>query len=182
MIPVRVGLWTSRVLLALALLLFAATFVYPATLTGSSGTGANGGGVTYISEGEMRVLLLMFSGAAWCFLGFVAIRGLMRATSYPRALLGLGVPVGMAIMFAAPACWDMKRGSYGGVAAFFVVGFVLIIVSRVAYFLAFGAREVVGAVRRGVSGLKDESVEPGGEPGPKATSETLEAESRGPVG
>jgi len=149
----RVLTWVSRVLFAVGLVLFAGLFVYLIARSGSGEGTTSGGTVTNVSSGEMRVAVIIFAAIAWSFLAGSALRTLSQSMSWPRALLSIAELVGFGVVFAAPIYAVSGRDGMAGALACFLSGFAVIIASKVVAFVAFGAKDALARVERGIAGF-----------------------------
>ena len=146
--------WVSRVLISLALLLFASTFAYLATRTGPTSIGPDGEKVTSLSKEEWHTAVVLFCSTGWSFCAVFAMNGVATSSTAARALLRVLQPVGLGVFFAAflPAI----SGKMGQSMTLALAGFGLAGLSQLLYFAFFGAKETLEQIQEGIGVLKDE--------------------------
>ena len=137
--------WASRAFFGLGLVLFASLFVYMATRVGSGASTSSGETVSNVSAGDMRTAAMIFTAIAWSFLCGAALRTLVQSTSWPRALLSIAELIGFGVIFVAPIYAISGSDGMAGALACFLTGFAVVVVSRIAGFVAFGAKEAAAS-------------------------------------
>ena len=157
MIPPTFAKWVFRVLMTLALLLFASTFAYLATRTGPTTIGPDGEKSTSLSDAEWHTAIVLFCSTGWSFCAAIALKMVASSSTAARALLRALGPVGLGVFFAMPFLAISGRvGLAVGVA---LAGFALAGLSQLLYFAFFGAKETLEQVHEGIDDLKDQFVQ-----------------------
>lgn len=153
MIPPVVAKWATRVVVTVALLLFASTFAYLMTRTGPTSIGPDGEKVTSLSEAELHTAVVLFCSTGWSFCAIFAVKEFASSSTAARALLRVLGPVGLGVFFAAfiPG----TSGNMGLSMTLALSGFALVGLSMLLYFAFFGAKETYEQVQEGIGVLKD---------------------------
>jgi hypothetical protein len=108
-----------------------------------------------MSTGDMHVTAIFFATIMWSGVAGLALRTLTTARSWPRALLSIARLVGFGLLFTGVAFAGTGGSGQGFAVAFAVCGMLIVIASKVAAFVAFGAKDALARVERGIAGLND---------------------------
>jgi hypothetical protein len=155
MMTTRVLTWLSRAFYALAGLLVVLAVVYVATHSQPTTTTSSREYARAMSAGDIHVTMIYFSTIVWSGLVGSALRTLVTAQSWPRALVNIAGLVGFGLAFAAPMFAVGSESGLGTAFAFFAAGFVLIVVSIIVGSKVIGAEEGAASVDNDIARMKD---------------------------
>jgi hypothetical protein len=155
MTATRALTWLSRAFYALAGLLVLLAVVYVATHSQPTTTTSSREYARTMSAGDMHVTMIFFSTIVWSGLVGSALRTLVTAQSWPRALVNIAGLVGFGLAFAAPMFAVGSESGLGTALAFFAAGFLLIVVSSIVGSKVIGAEEAAASVDNDIARVKD---------------------------
>lgn len=156
MTTTRVLTWLSRAFYALTGVLVVLAVVYVANHSQPTATRTTTGAhVLAMSASDLHATAIFFAAIMGSALVGTAIRTLATALSWPRALVNIAGLGGFGMLFTGVAFAGTGGSGQGFAVAFAVCGMLIVIASKVAAFVAFGAKDALARVERGIAALND---------------------------
>jgi hypothetical protein len=156
MTTTRVLTWLSRAFYALTGVLAVIGGVYVAHHSQPTATRTTTGAHVFaMSASDLHATAIFFAAIMGSALVGTAIRTLATALSWPRALVNIAGLGGFGMLFTGVAFAGTGGSGQGFAVAFAVCGMLIVIASKVAAFVAFGAKDALARVEQGIVGFND---------------------------